>query len=172
MVAQPWRDEARTERRLLAGRRTWQRTRPSRRRATRRRTGGRMTTTVSLLDPLTDARWANLLERHPRASVFHSPRWLEALKRSYGFEPIALTTTRRGPLENGLAVCRVRTWMSRRLVSLPFSDHCDLLVDSPDDLSAMLGYLLTEMDHRRSSLELRPRFATLKTLSESAGYYV
>ena len=47
-----------------------------------------MTTGVSVLDPLADARWDDLLERHPRASVFHSRGWLEALKRTYGYEPI------------------------------------------------------------------------------------
>ena len=72
-----------------------------------------MTTVVTALDPLTDTRWEDLLQRHPRASVFHSPGWLEALKRTYGYEPIVLTTTTGGALENGLALCRVRGWMSR-----------------------------------------------------------
>src|SRR5262245_55854362 len=109
-----------------------------------------MTTTgVYALDPLSDARWTDLVERHPLASVFHSRGWLAALKRAYGYDPIALTTTERGPLENGLALCRIRTLMSGRLVSLPFSDHCDLLMDRPDDLSAMLGYLVGEIAQQR-----------------------
>jgi lipid II:glycine glycyltransferase (peptidoglycan interpeptide bridge formation enzyme) len=64
--------------------------------------------------------------------------------------------------------------MSRRLVSLPFSDHCDLLVDDADDLSAMLDYLISEMVQRRrwSSLELRPRCATPKGLTKSASYHL
>jgi len=132
-----------------------------------------MTTGVSALDPLADTRWDDLLERHPRASVFHSRGWLDALRRTYGYEPIVLTTTQRGPLENGLALCRVRTWMSRRLVSLPFSDHCDPLVDRPDDLPALLGFLAGEMAKRRwSSLELRPRNAALSGLAEGASYYL
>ena len=69
---------------------------------------------VHVLDPLSDSRWDEFLERHPRASVFHSRGWLEALKRTYGYEPIVLTTTAQGPLENGLALCRVSTWTSRR----------------------------------------------------------
>ena len=96
---------------------------------------------VCVLDPLADLRWDGLLERSPGASVFHSRGWLEALKRTYGYEPIVLTTTGHGPLENGLVLCRVRTWLSRRLVSLPFTDHCEPLVDRPDALAAMLEYL-------------------------------
>jgi CelD/BcsL family acetyltransferase involved in cellulose biosynthesis len=113
---------------------------------------------VFVLDPLADTRWDDLLERHPRASVFHSRGWLDALRRTYGYEPIFLTTTGQGPLANGLALCRVRTITSRRLVSLPFSDHCDPLVDRPDDLSEMIEFLGSEVVKRRCrSFELRPR---------------
>src|SRR2546430_11331216 len=34
------------------------------------------------LDPLEDPRWAEFVQRHPRASVFHTPGWLEALRRT------------------------------------------------------------------------------------------
>jgi CelD/BcsL family acetyltransferase involved in cellulose biosynthesis len=134
--------------------------------------------TVFVLDPLADTRWDELLDRHPRASVFHSRGWLEALNRTYGYEPIVLTTTERGPLANGLALCRVRTWMSRRLVSLPFSDHCEPLVDRADDLSAMLGFMTEEMRTRRwKSLELRPReiaagSGAFSGLAKGASYYL
>jgi hypothetical protein len=132
-----------------------------------------MTMRVSVLDPLAGTRWDDLLERHPRASVFHSRGWLEALRRTYGYEPIVLTTTERGPLANGLASCRVRTWTARRLVSLPFSDHCDPLVDRPDDLSAILGYLADEMKNGRwRSLELRPRSGVPSDLVEGGKYYL
>jgi hypothetical protein len=113
---------------------------------------------VHVLDPLTDTRWTDLVERHPRATVFHSRGWLDALKRTYGYEPFVLTTTGSGPLENGLALCRVKTWLSRRLVSLPFSDHCDPLFDRQEDLDTVLGFLAGEMERDRwRSLELRPR---------------
>jgi len=128
---------------------------------------------ISILDPLTDTRWDDLLEQHPRASVFHSRGWLEALRRTYGYEPIVLTTTERGPLANGLALCRVRTWLSRRLVSLPFSDHCDPLFEAPDDLSAVLGFLADELGKGRwSSFELRPRCTVLSGLSKGASYHL
>ena len=131
-----------------------------------------MTTRVSVIDPLADARWEELVERHPRASVFHTRGWLEALKRTYGYKPFALTTTDQGPLENGLPVCRVRTWATRRrLVSLPFSDHCDPLVDAPDDLSAMVGFLAGGMGKwRRMPIELRPLRGAPPGLSAGNSY--
>ena len=126
---------------------------------------------VHVLDPLTDPRWDDLVARHPRASVFHTTAWLRALEQTYGYEPFALTTTQDGPLGNGLVCCRVKTWAARRLVSLPFSDHCEPLVEEPGDLAAMAGWLSREA---RSggwrSLELRPRALAPAGLPPRARY--
>jgi hypothetical protein len=88
------------------------------------------------IDPLRDPRWPYLLERHPRASVFHTQAWLASLRHTHGYEPVAFTTTAPGaPLRNGWVFCRIRSWLTgRRLVSLPFSDHCDPLLENPEDL--------------------------------------
>ena len=132
-----------------------------------------MTRAVSLVDPLTDSRWGEFLERHSSASVFHSRGWLDALKRTYGYEPIVLTTTSQGPLENGLVLCRVRGLMSHRLVSLPFSDHCEPLVDAPDDLSAFVESLANGIEEKRwASFELRPRRVPAEGMAQSASYYL
>ena len=50
------------------------------------------------LDPIRDPRWPELLNRHPGATVFHTPGWLEALRRTYGYEPGVLTTAEREEL--------------------------------------------------------------------------
>ncbi len=115
---------------------------------------------VYRIDPLQDLRWAEFLERHPRSSVFHTPGWIDALRLTYGYEPVVYTTTQPGAaLENGLLACRVRSrFTGRRLVSLPFSDHCDPLVDSPEDLASILYALQTiQKDEKLKSVEIRPR---------------
>jgi CelD/BcsL family acetyltransferase involved in cellulose biosynthesis len=103
-------------------------------------------TNIYRIEPLNDPRWNELLKRHPRASVFHSAPWLEALRRTYGYESIAFTSSAPGePLENGFVFCRVESWLTgRRLVSLPFSDHCDPLVRGPEDLQIFLRALEEE----------------------------
>jgi hypothetical protein len=95
------------------------------------------------VNPLTDARWDELVTRHPRAGVFHTSSWLSALQRTYGYEPIAFTTCPPSqPLKNGLVFCKVKSWITgRRLVSLPFSDHCDLLADSADEQDELLAHV-------------------------------
>lgn len=121
--------------------------------------------TVHAIDPLTDPRWRAFVEEHPRASVFHSTGWLEALRHTYGCTPRVLTTTPPGgPLCNGLAICEVRAWGRTRLVSLPFSDHCEPLVDVPEDWSRILGYLASGIEAGAwRSVELRPRSGDLMT---------
>ena len=108
-------------------------------------------------DVIDSPRWAELLERHPAASIFHSPGWLNALRQTYGYEPFVVTTSAGSTLESGVVACEVKGWASRRLVSLPFSDHCDPLVENPPDLSESLAFLL---DYARkngsTSVELRP----------------
>ena len=73
-----------------------------------------------------------LVERHPKASVFHTPAWLQALRWTYGDEPVVFTTSPpTAELTNGVVFCRVKSWLTgRRLISLPFSDHCEPLCDS------------------------------------------
>ena len=90
--------------------------------------------TVRRLDPRTDPWWAEFVERHPHASVFHSPAWLEALSRTYGYTPFVWTTSPDGtPLRSGVVFCSINSWLTgRRLVSLPFSDHCEPLIDQED----------------------------------------
>ena len=96
---------------------------------------------VYQIDPLEDLRWAHFVLEHPSSSVFHTPAWLGALRRTYGYGPLVLTTCPPGcDLTNGLVFCRINSRLTgHRLVSLPFSDHCEPLVEGPDDLEQLLG---------------------------------
>jgi hypothetical protein len=111
------------------------------------------------LDPIQDPRWARLVERHPKASVFHSVAWLRALRRTYGYEPVAFTTSPpTGNLKNAIVLCRINSWLTgRRLISLPFSDHCEPLFDSAADLNFLIHNLESALEHEEwKYLQLRP----------------
>jgi Acetyltransferase (GNAT) domain len=114
---------------------------------------------VYTFQPLTDPRWGRLLEQHPSSSVFHTAAWLDALHRTYGYVPTAITTCPPGTeLRNAAVFCRVESWLTgRRLVALPFSDHCDLLADSTADLALLVSALREEV-HRQNLryVEARP----------------
>lgn len=128
---------------------------------------------VHHIDPIKDARWADLVERHRKASVFHTVGWLEALRNTYGYEPVVFTTSSSSAeLSNGFLFCRVDSWLTgRRLVSLPFSDHCEPLCDSMDDMNFLVRYLLTSMEHQDLRyLEIRPVNGNFGRTSETNGF--
>jgi CelD/BcsL family acetyltransferase involved in cellulose biosynthesis len=116
-------------------------------------------TVAQRIEPLSDPRWDVFLQRHPRASVFHSSAWLEALSRTYGYKAFAYTTSPAGGmLDNAIVFCRVESWLTgRRLVSVPFSDHCEPLVDRYEDWRAVTAAV--QLESRREAwryIELRP----------------
>jgi hypothetical protein len=106
---------------------------------------------VYKIDPIEDERWEELLQKHPAASIFHTPGWLEALRRTYGYEPVAFTTSPPGhPLTNGSPFCQISSWLSgRRLVSLPFSDHCAPLVEGSEQLIDLFAALRESIDREK-----------------------
>jgi CelD/BcsL family acetyltransferase involved in cellulose biosynthesis len=119
---------------------------------------------VYSFDPLGDPRWADFTGRCPHASVFHTSAWLRALQRTYGFTPVVYTTSPAGEtLTNALVFAAVRSRLTgRRLVSLPFSDHCDPLVDTPQELQTLSTAVLRDMPAARFKyVEVRPRTEAL-----------
>ncbi len=111
---------------------------------------------VHTLDPLTDPRWPEFVARHPQSSVFHTREWLLSLQKTYGYKPVVFTTS-ADELSNGAVFCRVRSWLTgNRLVSLPFSDHCQPLA-SGTDLQTILRHLhdLRGNEHCKY-IEIRP----------------
>ena len=112
-----------------------------------------MATRVTLykIDPLADQRWGELLKRHPKASIFHSVGWLKSLRDSYGYKPVVYTTSPAGEeLANGMAFCEIRSTLTgKRLISLPFSDHCAPLINSDEGLKAIIDGLNQERYRER-----------------------
>jgi Acetyltransferase (GNAT) domain len=110
------------------------------------------------LDPLADVRWETFVNSHPKSSVFHSRPWLRALQITYGYTPVVFTTcSRENALINGLAFCRVDSWLTgNRLVSVPFADHCELLSSSSSELDRLVVHTRQRGVRMGNSIEIRP----------------
>jgi CelD/BcsL family acetyltransferase involved in cellulose biosynthesis len=111
------------------------------------------------LDPMLDGRWDDLAASHPKASVFHQQGWLTALARSYGYRPVVLTSTPPGKkLSDGIVFCEVKSWITgRRLVSLPFADHAELLLNESGGSLDLAEWMRTESrQHGWKYIEIRP----------------
>lgn len=117
------------------------------------------------IDPLSDSRWSDFVQGHPLATIFHSVAWLKALQRTYGYEPAVVTTSPPGDaLADGLVFCRVSSWLTgRRYVSLPFSDHCDVLASATGDTNCLLGAWAGDLQKRHG------KYAEIRTVYSLPG---
>ena len=120
---------------------------------------GSVSQDVYCIQPLEDLRWDHFVKTHHAATIFHTTPWLDAIHRTYRYTPIVYTTSPPGvALQNGIVFCHVdSTLTGRRLVSLPFSDHCEPLCDDAV-LSAIWSVLQADVVRRRVRyIELRSK---------------
>src|SRR6185295_4310071 len=113
---------------------------------------------VWAIDPLQDDRWQELINLNPNASVFHTRGWLATLQATYGYEPIAFTTSApTDQLTNSFLFCEVRSRLTgNRFVSLPFSDHCEPLVQDADQFRKLCAHVeLLRKKRRWKYVEMR-----------------
>jgi hypothetical protein len=111
------------------------------------------------LDPMQDGRWDALVASHPKASVFHSRGWLKALADTYGYRPIVLTRTPPGErLLEGIVFCEIKSWITgSRLVSLPFADHVEPLLNESGESFEFMDWMRSECRKQKwKYIELRP----------------
>ena len=97
------------------------------------------------------------------------------MQETYDFEPVAFTSSPDdSDLHGAVLFCRVNSWLTgRRLVSLPYSDHCDPLAES-DLIDEVCVSLEREVRERRLSyFELRPlrQLPIRDSLYQPAGRY-
>jgi CelD/BcsL family acetyltransferase involved in cellulose biosynthesis len=114
---------------------------------------------VHRLDPVQDPRWPEFLAGNCNSSIFHTVDWLRTLQSTYGYEPLVYTTAAPGEaLTNGIVFCRVKSWLTgQRQVSLPFSDHCEPLVDGTAELKSLLAPAQAELKEGKIKyIDIRP----------------
>ncbi|QBD83256.1 GNAT family N-acetyltransferase [Ktedonosporobacter rubrisoli] len=73
--------------------------------------------------------WHHSIEQQAKNIFYYDEAWLDLLKRFYGYSTITLITADKHDYITGmLPLCLVQSPLTgKRLVSLPFSDHCPLL---------------------------------------------
>jgi len=99
---------------------------------------------IGNLDRLKVESWDTCVATHPHRTLFCSAGWLKALQTTYDLQinSVALYGV-GGLLRSALVLGGASGLPSRqRLVSLPFSDHCQPLVASGDELRFLLCSLL------------------------------
>ena len=125
------------------------------------------------IDPTRDPRWGLLVEKNPKASIFHTLPWLRTLRRTYKYKPVVFTTNSPDlELTNGMVFCEIDSWLTgRRLVSLPFSDHCEPLCDTGEELNSLIQFLQTSRESQKwKYLQIRPLNARFDQAGTGTGF--
>ena len=92
---------------------------------------------VTTVDPCDDPAWERL-SRGPRGSLFTAPPWLRAVRDTYA-RPLQARITDRG----GLAYCELDDVMGARIVSIPYCDFADPIVDDAATWHSLVDPLIT-----------------------------
>ncbi|MGH8984197.1 MAG: lipid II:glycine glycyltransferase FemX [Acidimicrobiia bacterium] len=108
------------------------------------------------VDPRTDPSWATIMTG-ARGSLFGSPPWIAAVADTYGFDVTADVLLRDGTPVAGLACVELDDMRGHRVVSLPFGDRLDPVVDDDDQWERLATPLLArERPVHLRILEARP----------------
>ena len=96
------------------------------------------------IDPRNDPLWQKLISQH-RSDAFHSPEWLQVLVDTYGFDIQAyVLLDEAGEPRAGIPFCCLEDIKNKRILTLPFSDYCDPLVENYEQWTSLTEPLLAE----------------------------
>ena len=107
---------------------------------------------------LLDSRYSTFVEQQTKDTFYYSQTWLDLISELYGYSVIPLTTTNTaGEITGFLPLCSVHSPITgRRLVALPFSDHCSLLAVDEASSNALVDQAIhLAMQQKMKYLELR-----------------
>jgi|SRR5579883_231133 FemAB-related protein (PEP-CTERM system-associated) len=107
---------------------------------------------------LENQTWNPSVEEQMKEHFYYDPRWFELIEKLYGYRVIPLTATgETGQITGFLPLCAISSPLTgRRLVSLPFSDHCPLLAADEASAHALIEQAIQLARQRKVKyLELR-----------------
>ncbi len=93
---------------------------------------------IKIIDPVTDARWDAYIAR-AGGSVFHHSAWKRVIEKTYRARPLYLAACNGdGDVGCGMPFFLTSGMLTgKALVSLPFSDYCDVLTRDAGEFRAL-----------------------------------
>jgi lipid II:glycine glycyltransferase (peptidoglycan interpeptide bridge formation enzyme) len=126
---------------------------------------------VSLTRPF-EARWIEFTLSHAQANIFHHPAWINLLVKCYDYNAFLVTVEDEHKIHSGVPVIYVNSQLTgRRLISLPFTDHCIPLSESENSLGCLTEKLINlPQSYRNIPLELRWNYPDHPKLTSHSPY--
>jgi len=113
---------------------------------------------VKIIDPSKDTRWSDFISSHKYGSIYHHSAWKEVIQSTYKYTPLYFVLEDdEGRLRAGIPFFLIKSWLTgTRLVSLPFSDVCDPLIDTIENASGLLDAIISAKEKFGASyIEIR-----------------
>jgi len=130
-----------------------------------------MSAILESINPLRDKKgWDELVNSMPTASIFHSSAWARVLASTYGFQPFYFAKITGDKPQTLIPMMEVNSILTgKRGVSLPFSDHCEVLVNQDSPGTVPLKEI-TEIGRKRKwrYVELRSNTGVIDDAPSSA----
>lgn len=104
-----------------------------------------------------DPKWIDYLKISPQATVFHHPNWVNLIADFYGFRSfVAVVRNRGGDILAGIPMIETKGWLGgRRWISLPFTDHCEILYDGDAPSHRLWEGFIEEYQGGVAAIEIR-----------------
>ena len=127
---------------------------------------------LQIINPLKFPNWDELLLTTEDYSFFHSSSWAKVLCESYKYKPLYIASIENGTLSLLVPVMEIKSLLTgRRGVSLPFSDHCQPIVQGGNDCQEIIGDIV---DYGKSAgwkyIEWRDAENCFKDIKPSSSY--
>ncbi len=98
----------------------------------------------TLINPVEQENWNNLLLTTPGYSFFHTANWADVLSRSYNYQPLYLCTKNDNAIESLLPIMEVASPLTgKRGVCLPFTDVCAPLSSNAQQFQELFKRAIT-----------------------------
>ena len=101
---------------------------------------------ITFVDPARDARWDSFVDKAQRSSIFHHSSWKKVIGTTFKAAPLyAAVEDGEKTIRSGIPFFLKKGVLTGgSLISLPFSDYCDLLTDDPEEFRALWQAVLDE----------------------------
>jgi hypothetical protein len=120
----------------------------------------KMNKAIKIIDPSKDHRWDTFIADDHRSSIYHSSVWKEIVQSSFDYQPLFFVLEDTfGDICGGMPFFLLKSWLTgTRLVSLSFSDHCDVLLRDNKDLGLILNAVIEQSKRLgASTIEVRTK---------------
>jgi Acetyltransferase (GNAT) domain len=100
------------------------------------------------------SEWHEIVSSVADTTLYHGERWLEVLRRAYGFEFVVASLRSNRQTTAACLLARSRNPFSSRLIGLPFSDLCPPLGRDGEGPAALVAALAAQANEARA-IEIR-----------------